>query len=438
MIQPTPRAVLTFAIGIAVAILPAAVDERLWTAWLAFVFLAALAFGLDAVALLPARGIELSIEAPARIHIGSQAHLSIALWAPRARGDTSIEALLDLDESLEPQPARILALPAGGRARCRVPLRPARRGTARARALWLRWSGPLGLCRRSSRRELDREIPVVPDVGAVRATALRFFGSPSHLSGLKTERYLGDGSEFESLRRYVPGFDSRSIDWKASARHRRLLVRSFRAERNHQVVIAIDSGHLMGEPLRGIPRLDHAINGGLILAYCCLRTGDRVGLLGFDSRPRTFLEPRGGLRAFARIQQASAGIEYGVEETNFTLGLLELDRRLRRRSLVIVFTDFVDTITAELMVENLHRLSRRHLVIFVAPSDPDLEQLERLPPRNLKGLNRAVVASQLNRERELVFRRLRQRGISVLDAPPEQVSTRLLNRYLEIKRRELV
>src|SRR5690606_37670883 len=132
-------------------------------------------------------------------------------------------------------------------------------------------------------------------------------------------------------------------------------------ERNHQVVLAVDTGHLMSEPLVGIPKLDHAINAGLLLSYFSLRAGDRIGFYGFDSAVRTFLEPSGGLRSFPRLQQASAALDYNHVETNFTLGLGELQGRLTRRSLVVVLTDFVDTVTAEIMVENVLRLSRRHL-----------------------------------------------------------------------------
>jgi uncharacterized protein (DUF58 family) len=116
----------------------------------------------------------------------------------------------------------------------------------------------------------------VPDVGSVRRAALRHFSSPQAFLGSKTERYVGDGSEFESLRQYVPGLDTRSIDWKASARHRKLVCRRFRAERNHQLVLAIDSGHLMTVPIEGTTRLDHAIHAALLLSYVALRSGDRV------------------------------------------------------------------------------------------------------------------------------------------------------------------
>ncbi len=170
-----------------------------------------------------------------------------------------------------------------------VPITPIRRGEITVERIWLRWKGPLRLTRWHHVIECDRVIKVVPNVRAVRVAALRYFSAREFLAGLKVEHYIGDGSEFESLREYMPGLDHRAIDWKVSARYKKLLCHNFRAERNHQVIVAFDTGHLISEPLGDIPKLDHAINAGLLLSYFCLRTGDRVGLFGFDSRVRGFL-----------------------------------------------------------------------------------------------------------------------------------------------------
>jgi uncharacterized protein (DUF58 family) len=257
------------------------------------------------------------------------------------------------------------------------------------------------------------------------------------MTGLKVEKFLGDGSEFEALREYVPGLDHRAIDWKSSARHRKLLCQEFRAERNHQVVLAVDAGQLMSEPVAGVPKLDHAINAAILLGWFCLRTGDRVGLLGFDERVRQWSEPAGGMHTFQRLQAMSAEIDYRRVETNYTLTLAELSTRLRRRSLVVLFTDFLDTVTAELMIDNVTRLARRHLVLFVAVRDPSLQARALARPRSLGLLHQAVVAGDFARERHVVLERLRRVGAHCIDTAPDQFSMALVNRYLDIKRREL-
>ena len=297
---------------------------------------------------------------------------------------------------------------------------------------------PFGLLERRVVHKVERTIAVVPNVRAVRSAALRYFSAREFIQGLKQEVYVGDGSEFESLREYTPGLDHRAINWKASARHRKLLCTEFRAERNHQIVLALDSGQLMSEPMAGVPKIDHALNAGLMLAYFGLRSGDRVGMYAFDEKVRSYIEPLGGLGSFEQIRRRTAEIDYYHHETNFTLGLAELSIRLRRRSLIILLTDFVDTTTAELMVENLHRLARKHLVVFVTLRDPDLAARATAAPHSLTSLHEAVVANDLVRERGVVIQRLRNIGVQCIDVAPNQVSFALLNRYLDIKRREMI
>ncbi len=439
--RPTLRCVLCFAIGVPVALLPAIVSARLWTIWLAYTGVLIIVAGVDAILALPRRALTIDTEAPETLFIGDESEvLAIHLSATGStRGRTCVELVCDADSNLAPMPAETAILAPGGKAQVLFPLIPRRRGQAHLGALWLRWTGPFGLVRRQVRTLLDKKIAIVPNVRAVRAAALRFFSQNDFMAGLKVERYLGDGSEFESLREYVPGMDHRAIDWKSSARHRKLLVQQFRAERNHQIVMAVDTGHLMSEPLVGIPRLDHAINAALLLAYFGLRTGDRVGLYAFDERVRAYAAPQGGLAAFAPLQRVSTELAYSTSETNFTLGLAELSTRLKRRSLVVVLTDVTDVVTAELMIENLTRVARRHLVVFVTLRDPGVEAAGRpRARRQLSALYKSVVAGDFAREREVVLRRLRRLGVLCLDALPRQVSTQLLDRYLEIKRRELI
>ncbi len=441
--RPTMRCVMLFAIGIPVALLPAIVSPRLWTVWLAYTGVIVLITGIDAVLALPRRRLRIATDAPETLFIGdAEDTLTVELDAPRSTRGARFSLICDVDPTLAPLPERTAVLASRDKTRVALPLVPRRRGNATVEALWLRWSGPFGLVRRQVRQLVGKKIAVVPNVRAVRAAALRFFSARDFLAGLKVERYLGDGSEFESLREYVPGMDHRAMDWKSSARHRKLLVQQFRAERNHQIVMAVDTGHLMREPLSvgdaPIPRLDHAINAALLLGYFGLRTGDKVGLYAFDEKVRAYAEPQGGLAAFPRLQKVTSDLAYTASETNFTLGLAELSTRLKRRSLVVVLTDFVDVVTAELMIENLDRLARRHVVVFVTLRDPGLETIAAAPPAQLTSLYRSVVAGDFVRERELVLRRLRRLGIACLDAPPSQVSTQLLNKYLDIKRRELV
>ena len=293
MIRPTPRALWWMALGVPLSLVPAALAERLWPVWVACTALLLLALATDLVLAPPARALSLSVEAPAFVYVGDAPGRLLVRLALGGR-DRACEARLELSPPLAEVPAQVVQL-AQGRATLEFPLAVARRGPGQVGRLFLRWSGPLGLVLREHSVALDRTVLASPNLRGVREAAVRFFGSREQ-SGPSIERFKGDGSEFDALREFAPGNDRRAIDWKASARHRQLLVREFRAEKNRQVVLALDTGHLMSEPLEGIARLDHAINSALVLAWASLRTGDRVGLFGFDAEVRCWAPPRGAPR----------------------------------------------------------------------------------------------------------------------------------------------
>ena len=439
MIRPTPRALGVWAAGLVPAVLPVLVSPGWWPAWIGWSALVLLALGIDALALPPARELRVVCEPPEALPVGrpTEVPLRLSLGDLPARSALKAEVTVDVDDYLEPLKSRRTEL-SGETVEIELSLVPSRRGRARLLAVWARWDGAWGLARRAVQRPLDLSIPVVSDLAQVRDAALTFFRARNALAGVKVETYSGDGTEFESLRDFRPGLDTRSIDWKASARHTTLLSREFRAERNHQIVFGLDTGRLMAEPVAGAPLLDHAIHTLLLLAQVSLRHGDRVRLFPFAARPRVLSAARSGPRALRELIRLTTDLEYSREETNFTLALTDLATRLRRRSLVLVLTDFVDSVTAELMVENVLRLQRRHLVLFVAFRDPGLRDLAEREPRSLDLLDRAVVAASLLKERETVLGRLCKAGVFALDAAPSEVGPRLVNRYLEIKRREMI
>jgi uncharacterized protein (DUF58 family) len=435
--RPTLRCVLVFLAGLPLSLVAVVVSPRLWTVWFVWFAACVLVTGIDAVLALRRRRLALAATVPEQLFIGEGGTALLAFTA-RSRRPVELELVAELADDLAPQPPRRVTLPPNEKLVVELPLVPRRRGDHEVVAIHARWTGPLGLVERVAALPIGKKVGVVPNLGAVRAIALRMFADRNFMAGLKIERYLGDGTEFESLREYVPGMDHRAIDWKSSARHRKLLSTEFRAERNHQVLLAVDAGQLMSEPVAGVPKLDHAINAALLLAWFGLRTGDRVGLLGFDQQIRTWADPAGGMHTFARLQAMSADIDYRHVETNYTLTLADCATRLRRRSLVVLFTDFLDTVTAELMIDNVTRLARRHLVLFVAVRDPSLETRALARPRSVGAMHEAVVAGDFARERHVVLERLRRAGAHCLDATPRSFSMALVNRYLDIKRRELL
>ena len=435
--RPTPRALLLAFAGLPLALLPAFLGAGLWPLWMAFAGGFLVALGTDIVLAVPRKRVVAELDPPPQLAIGVPGHARLTLRVERGEGLPAMEVWPTLSERFDPVKPSSVGL-AAGEAQARIPLIARRRGTGRIDRVWLRWYAPLGLIRVHKIVTFDVEVPVVPNLAPVRSLALRYFTPRETTTGLKVERYVGDGSEFESMREYVRGLDPRGMSWKQSARHRRLICQEFRAERNHAVVVAVDAGRTMSDPVDGVPKVDHAVTAGLVLAYAALRTGDRVGLYAFDAKPLQWVEPGGGVGAFPLLSHRAAEIDYTTDETNFTLALAELSSRLRRRTLVVLLTDFVDTITAELMIENVTHLARKHLVVFVALSDPAWQTISDEAPTSETALYESVVASEFGVERRRVLERLRRLGVICIDAPPAEVSTALVNQYLDLKRREVL
>ncbi len=374
---------------------------------------------------------------PNTLYIGSTDYLELEVRVPSNWPVRQIETSVDFNEKLEAIDDFYFNIDPSSSNLLKIDLTPKRRGQAGIETIWLRWSGRLGLASWTEKLEINQQIPIIPNIRAVAKDALKF-SSRDALFGIKPQWQLGDGSEFDALREYVPGFDSRAIDWKSSARHHKLICKEFQTERNHQIILAFDTGHLMIEPVKGLSKMDHAINAGLLLSYLSLKNGDKVGVMGFNSKVEQYLPPVSSVHNFQKIQQVCAGIEYSTEEANYTLAMTELLSRLNRRSLIILITDFVDTVTADLMIDNMARLSKKHLIVFVSLKDKNLYKYANKEIAALDDLSGAVLAQDFILERDVVIERLARLGIQCVDTTIENLRVEILNKYIHIKLREMI
>lgn len=324
-----------------------------------------------------------------------------------------------------------------GKGNITLPLLAKRRGRWQIDKLWLYWKSRLGLIEFVPVRKIDLAAAVVPNIRPVTSGQIDF-DMRTAIFGEKQTSQRGEGSEFHQLNDYVQGMDPRSIDWKHSARQNKLVAKEMRAERNHQIILAMDNGHLMREEIDGLARIDHKINAALALAWAGLQGGDQVGLFAFDARPRQYTPPQPGRAAFARLRSQMADLNYETIETNHTLALATLHERLSRRSLIVVFSDFVDPLSAELLLEHLAVLNRHHVLVFVSLNDPLLKNLMNNKVETMEGVARSVSASNLLAERRLVFEKMSSMGIDVIETTPGEMTPSLLNTYLAIKAKELI
>lgn len=436
LVVPTMRAAVIAALAAPAALLVAALAPGAWI--VAPALGGALLLLVVADALAAGRVVSFEFTARPDEEVGAQCWLQVSAgFAGGRRSD--VDCAIAFDPRLVPGGRMAFALferdedtwQAG------ASYRPVRRGMGRIGKVWLRWSGPLGLGARHIAGEPGFEVRVWPNIGAVRSPALQTFLRDAQY-GLLARRIRGEGTQFEALTEYRPGMDKRRIDWKSSARHVQLYAREFETERNNQIVFAFDCGQTMCEPLGGVPRIDRAVSAALAASYVALRGGDRVALFGFAARPEVMTPFIQGSGEFHRIQRAAAALDYHAQEPNFTLAMATLAGRLARRSLIVIFSDFTDPTSAELMMESVGRLVSRHVVLFVTMTDEELVDLAQAEPAGMDQLAMAVTADQLLRQRALVTRRLRQCGVDVIEAPHEQVGLRLIDAYLAIKRAGLI
>jgi uncharacterized protein (DUF58 family) len=316
-----------------------------------------------------------------------------------------------------------------------LPLRGKARGQAKIKALHVRWTGIFGLSFVQKIINLDHSLVITPDFQGVQQDASALFSRDS-VYGVRVQNQLHNGSEYHALREYDSSQDHRRIDWRSSARHLKLLSREFQTERNHHIVLAFDTGRLMGEPLLRIKKIDRAIYTGLLLGFCALKIGDNVRSFAFASKPYHNAPLVSGTNGFETLKAQLSSLNDLPEEANHTLALTDLGSKIARRSLIILFTDFIDEISADLMLESLQRLSKKHLIIFVAFKDEVLEALATKAPQSPEDITRSVFARKLLTQRETVYATLKRFGIEVLEAETEAMALSVVLKYLALKRED--
>ncbi|HZO15898.1 MAG TPA: DUF58 domain-containing protein [Polyangiaceae bacterium] len=345
----------------------------------------------------------------------------------------------DLFEGAESDELPIeLELAPHGRASVRYHVRPTRRGAYALGDHWLRYASPLGLWIRQQRITADKPIKVFPDVAAVRTYDL-LARQNREQSMFRSSRRRGGESEFERLRDYQREDEYRAIDWKATARRRKLIAREYQLESNQSIMFVLDAGRLMTAETGGLSLFDHALNATLMLSHVAVRNGDQVGLLTFADDVKSYAPPSAGRRATQAIIQAGYHLHPEIVESNYGIAFDQLSARVRKRTLVVLFTQVVDEAAARELLRLTRGLLPRHLPLWVLFRDVDVERL--LEPAQaddvLSGYVRSAAAEVLS-WRERVARELKKQGALILDVAPQRLTPALINRYLEVKARHLL
>ncbi len=330
-----------------------------------------------------------------------------------------------------------------GSATLRYHVRPRRRGRFDLGHHYVRYLSPIGLFLRQVTIADRTTVRVYPDVQAVRSYEL-MARSDRDLNGVRTSRRRGGESEFERLRDYQRGDEYRSIDWKATARRQKLTAREYQIEQNQSVFFVLDAGRLMTAESSGLSCFDHALNATLMLSHVAARGGDQVGLLAFAETIKSYAGPTRGLDGARRIIQAGYDLYPALVETDYAVAFEYLSRRVKKRSLVVVFTQIIDEVAASALVRLARGLQPRHLPLIALLRDMDVDALVRGASMDLAAGAEAVspyvrgAAAEMIGFRDRIIMSMRKEGALVLDVAPLHLTPTLVNRYLEIKARHLL
>ncbi|MCA9052566.1 MAG: DUF58 domain-containing protein [Planctomycetaceae bacterium] len=305
--------------------------------------------------------------------------------------------------------------------------------------LWLRLPGPFQFLDGQQRFDDRSSVRVLPETYASPDRFRKDLGAEIRLLDKPVfARQHGDGTEFESLKEYRPGDDPRRIDWRATARMQRPIVRRFQIERHRDVVIVIDCGRLMGGQTDRGSKLDCAVDSALLLAKVALQGGDRCGFALFDHTVRGYLAPVSGLPSMQALVDSvyDAYVDWG--ESDFAPLFATLQRRQAKRSLLVIVSDVLDAATSEQFRGSLRRLAQRHVVLFAALRTPLLNAVVDQPLDSFRDASRKAVTFRLLHDREEALQTLRHAGIHVLDVEPQQLTAPLINEFIAIRRRNLL
>lgn len=316
-----------------------------------------------------------------------------------------------------------------------TPLTPTRRGDLRALGVTLRLPGPLGLAARQATLPVPGTVRVLPAFPARRHLPSRL-ARLRELDGRAAVRVRGQGTEFDSLREYVRGDDVRAIDWRATARHRNVVVRTWQPERDRRVVLVLDTSRTSAARVEDAPRLDTSMDAALLLAALAARAGDRVDLVAGDRRVRARLR-LSGAGTVGRMEEAMADLEPVIAEADWR-GLVSAVSSLgRQRALVVLLTALEPSSVEEGLLPVLPVLLRHHRVVVASVHDPALQRLVA-GREDLDSVYDAAAAEQVLARRSADADLLRALGVDVVDAEAGALAPALADHYLALKSRGLL
>lgn len=315
---------------------------------------------------------------------------------------------------------------------------PRERGDTQLGGMSARYQSPWRMAERWAAFDATQNIRVYPNIEESKREILHLIRSRQTALEKRLERRRGQGREFESLREYREGDDLRDACWTASARRGKLITKSYQIERSQTVWLVLDTGRLMRTRTKGLSKLDYSVNAALTLAQVALYSGDRVAVLAYGRKTRLRLPASRGANHVRAMLDGLAQLHGEAYEADHVRAAESLLAYQKRRSLVVWLTDLTETAAMPDVIEGALRLAHRHVLLFTVIGQPDLRALLEARPESELGMFRYAAAQEIAHRRDLLLRTLRQQGALTLEVEPSRLSSTVVNRYLEIKERNLI
>ncbi|MFC7907549.1 DUF58 domain-containing protein [Streptomyces nigra] len=428
----TGRAALLAALGS----LPVGIWDPSWTGILAVNAPLAAACACDFALAAPVRRLRLTRSGDTSVRLGDTADVTLTVTNPSGRPlrahlrDAWPPSSWQPGTEVEASRHRV-NIPAGERRRLTTRLRPTRRGDRQADRVTIRSYGPLGLFARQATHKVPWTVRVLPPFTSRKHLPSKL-ARLRELDGRTSLITRGEGTEFDSLREYVPGDDTRSIDWRATARHSTVAVRTWRPERDRHILLVLDTGRTSAGRVGDAPRLDASMDAALLLAALASRAGDRVDLLAYDRRVRALVQGRTARDVLPSLVDAMATLEPELLETD-ARGLTSTALRTApRHSLIVLLTALDAAPIEEGLLPVLPQLTRRHTVLLASVADPHIASMAQARGHT-DAVYEAASAAQAQADRHRTAEQLRRHGVTLVDAAPDDLAPALADAYLALK-----
>lgn len=431
------RTFVLLAIGL-VFLGPAFINPRYLWAMLAWDIAVLLTWFVDLIIIPRAGNFRVERSFSGALMMDSAADMRLT-FTGKARTALSFAVVLDLPEALSKEPPTfMLNLAPNAEGPYVLPLTPQHRGDTELGPIYIRYESPFRLAQRLARAGLKQTVRVYPSIGNRREQSLNLMRSRRIETVKRLARNKGLGREFESLRDYREGDPLRDVSWSATARRGKLIVKEFQVERSQPIWIVLDCGRLMRTKVGDRSKLDFAISAALHVAEVAMFGGDRVGLLAYGRQSFRMVGLGRGEQHLRFIMDQLSAIQGESAEADHFAAAARILKKQTRRSLVVWITDLPDTAMTPEVYEGAAVVLNRHLVIFAAVADPDLNQMANEEPTSADSVFESAAAMDVLHRREKLIAALRGRGAHTIEVSTEDLSTAIVNEFLSVRERNLL